>query len=158
LLREVRRSVSDHSNQWDAAALDEGGEGFYFGRVATFGDAQYDIIALDQTKVPVNGVSGVHENGRSSRGIERCHQFLGDDGAFANPGHDDPPGAVQDELPNGLEGTIELPHQLCDGLALEFKGSGCPFYPIHNMPKIKPWIFASRSWNRRRASDKTPYL
>jgi hypothetical protein len=106
----------------------------------------------------VNSVSRVHENGRSSGGIECCHQFLGDDGTFPNPGHDDPPRAVQDELPNGFEGTVELPHQLCNGLALEFKGSGRPFYPIHNVPKIKPWIFVFRSLIPRRASDKTTYL
>ncbi len=90
LLGEEGVGVADDGDEWVAEVFDEGYEYLDFWGVAALGEADDDIAGLYHAEVAVDGVGGVHEEGRGAGAVEGGDDFGGDVGTFANTGNYDP--------------------------------------------------------------------
>lgn len=76
-------------------------------------------------------VSGMHEHSRGARGIERCHDFLGNDGTLTNTGDHHAPFKFEEQGADGLKGCAELRNDPSDRFAFKSQGVRCTLNPIH---------------------------
>ena len=84
LLAQVGIGVADQGRQGHTFATQQRHQHLYFRRVAAFADGYHKILGLNHAQVAMNGIGGVHEQGRRAGAVERGHDFAGYMGAFAN--------------------------------------------------------------------------
>jgi len=109
LLGEEGLGIADDGDEFVAEVLDEGNEDFDFGGVAAFGDADHHVGGLDHAEVAMDGVGGVHEEGRGAGAVEGGDHFGGYVGALADAGENDAAGGAK----NGFHGCGETVIDVC---------------------------------------------
>ena len=76
--------VAHHGDEFVAEAAEERDEDFNFGGVAAFGEAHDHVALLHHAEVAVDGVGGMHEEGRSAGAVEGGNDLGGDVCALSN--------------------------------------------------------------------------
>ena len=137
LLGQVGVGVAHQRGQGHAFAAQQRHQHLDFGRVAAFADGHHKVLGLNHAQVAVDGVGGVHKQGRRAGAVERGHDFAGNVGAFANARHHYPAGKPQngfhaaDEVGRGSQGDGHVVQggglfvQHLPGNGQHVGGSGC---------------------------------
>ena len=71
------------------------------------GQRDDDVIALDDAQVAVNRFGRVQEERRRAGAAERRRDLVADDAGLAHPRHDDPAGALPEQLDGAIESLVE---------------------------------------------------
>ena len=71
----------------------------------------------------MNGISCMHEYGRSSCAVECSDHFLSDDGAFPDPAYNQPPARFADKFYDFGKGIVKKKFQTTNGFTLNSEGS-----------------------------------
>lgn len=122
---QERRRVARHRNKRVAKAFQDRYEHFDFRAVAAFGNADDHISRLYHAQISVNGFGCVQKHRWRSGGVHCGHDFLCNDGALADSGHDEPAFGVVNQV-NGLRKVcIDKVYERCNSFTFSKDDAFC---------------------------------